>query len=236
MNSLITVGVSTHGKRRKWLQDAIDSMYYLNNDILFDLIVVDNASEDDTSKYLYQLKTKKNLSIISNSENFDDTIAMNQILAMVLSKYFLKVDSDVIFFEHRCISESILRLEQLGVSLIGPYWDLSLTRKEELFNWPGYKKSKALIKECMDLVQCVNPHFDVTMRLPRGNFILMKTSDIASIGGFDEIYKHNAMEYPLIMRLLESGLDYSEYSNAGIIHKPSDEQRLLMRKIVPYTF
>ena len=228
--------MSTHGNRRKWLQDAIDSMYYFNNDILFDLIVVDNASEDDTSEYLCQLKTKKKLSIISNSENFDDTIAMNQILAMVLSKYFLKVDSDVIFFEHSCISKSISKLEQLGVSLIGPYWDLSLTRKEEIFNWPGYKKSKALIKECMNLVQFVNPHFDVTMRLPRGNFMLMKTSDIANIGGFDESYKHNAMEYPLVMRLVESGLDYSEYSSFGIIHKPSDEQRLLMRKIVPYMF
>ena len=236
MSKLLTVGISTHGSRRPWLQDVVDSMYHFNNGVEFDLVIVDNASEDDTARYLDRLGSVVNLSVITNLKNLDDTIAMNQILATVSSDYFLKVDSDVIFFEHGCIRESISHMESLGVSMLGPYWDLSLTRKKEIYNWFGYEKSKRLIEDATVLAQSVNSHFEVTMRLPRGNYLLMKTSDIVNVGCFDENYRHNAMEYPLAMKLIEFGFDYSEYNNQGVIHKPTDEQRLIMRESVPYMF
>lgn len=236
MKCSLTVGISTHGKRQRWLQDAIESMYYYNNDVSFNLVVVDNASEDDTLEYLSRLSICREIIVIPNSRNLDDTLAMNQVLATVSTDYFLKVDSDVIFRDHGAIRSSIALIEELKVSILGPYWDLSLTRKDEIWNWQGFERVKAMLKKATLSAQAINQHFEITIRLPRGNYLLMKMADIVNIGGFDDNYKHNAMEYPLVMRLMESGLDYAEFNACSVIHKPSDEERKHMRKNVPHMF
>lgn len=232
MKNNITIGFTTHGNRKNWVKDVIDSLYYFNSEIKFKLIIVDNASTDDTLNYLYTLKQKKDIKIIENKTNVDDTIGINQILRICESELFLKIDSDVIFTDFGIIEKAINLLNSSNYSVIGPYWDLSLRRKDEIFNWSGFEKSKENFIKARQIISKINSHFDVTLKLPRGNFLLMRTKDIIKIGLFEESYTHNAMEYPLVMKLLENDLDYGNFEDDSVIHKPNDEQREIIRNII----
>lgn len=88
-------------------------------------------------------------------------------------------------------------------------------------------------EEADKLAQGVNPHFEVTTRLPRGNFMLMRVADIKKVGCFDIRYLHNAMEYSLAMRLLEEGYDYAEFTDESVLHRPPDEVRFQTRSEIP---
>lgn len=62
----------------------------------------------------------------------------------------------------------------------------------------------------------------------------MRTDHIRRVGGFDETYPHNAMEYPLVVRLTEAGYDYAEFQAENVIHKPTDDLRLQIRLSIPH--
>lgn len=226
----LTVGITTHGERALWLQDLISSLYFYNETVLFKTIVVDNASTDNTVSYLESISKELSIEFIHNNENVDDTIATNQILSRVNTEFYLKLDSDVIFTEHNSIIKAINTLSKNNYSVIGPYWDLSLRRKSEISDWTGYDVFKKLLKDADASAKNLNHHFEVTLKLPRGNFMLMKTAHIKQVGLFDEHYLHNAMEYPLIAKLIENGFDYGEFIDKSVIHKPDETERLLQRK------
>lgn len=226
----LTVGITTHGERSLWLQDLISSLYFYNETVLFKTIVVDNASTDNTVSYLESISKELSIEFIHNNENVDDTVATNQILSRVNTELYLKLDSDVIFTEHNSITKAIKTLSENNYSVIGPYWDLSLRRKSEISDWTGYDVFKKLLQDADAAVKTINHHFETTLKLPRGNFMLMKTAHIKKVGLFDEHYLHNAMEYPLIAKLIENGFDYGEFIDKSVIHKPDETERLLQRK------
>lgn len=229
----LTVGVSTHGNRKEWLADTLDSLYFFNKEKIR-LIVVDNASEDDTPAYLEKLNLRIDIQVIRNRVNGDDTKAMNQILPFVETDLFLKLDSDVVFTAPGVVKRAIDAIHETRVSAVGPFWDLSLKRRKEIFSWHGHEEMKSRFIHADQNVQQFSRHFEVTMRLPRGNFLLMRTEHIRQVGGFDESYPHNAMEYPFIVRLIEAGYDYAEFPAQEVIHKPSDDLRLQIRSRIPH--
>lgn len=232
MENELTVGITTHGRRCEWLRDMLNGLYYFTN-AKFNVIIVDNLSEDDTLEYLSQLAKVKDVQVIKNHENLDDTRGMNQILSVVDSHYLLKIDSDTLFTKKGSVDAILNQIKCTNSSLIGPYWDLSLRRRKEIKDWEHSKGMRNKFQIADELVKTINSHFEVTVRLPRGNFMLMKVSDIKEVGCFDIRYLHNAMEYSLAMRLLEAGLDYDEYFDESVFHRPHDELRLLTRTTVP---
>jgi GT2 family glycosyltransferase len=206
---------------------------YCFTDVEFKIIIVDNLSEDNTLEYLEKLAEIKNIEIIKNEENVNDTIGMNQILSIVDSEYLLKIDTDTLFTKKGTVDAILNQMENTGVSLIGPYWDLSLRRRKEIVTWKHSFGVRSKFDQADDVVKMINPHFEVTTRLPRGNFMLMRVADIRKVGCFDVRYLHNAMEYSLAMRLLEVGLDYAEFFDESVIHRPSDDIRLKVRDQLP---
>ncbi|KKT61325.1 MAG: Glycosyltransferase [Candidatus Giovannonibacteria bacterium GW2011_GWA2_44_26] len=232
MKHELTVGITTHGRRCEWLRDMLNGLYYFTQ-AEFKVIIVDNLSEDNTLDYLGKLAEIKNIEIIKNKENVDDTRGMNQILSVVDSKYLLKIDSDTLFTQKAPVDAILKQMEDTRVSLIGPYWDLSLRRRKEIVEWGHSSGMKNKFDQADQLVKTINSHFEVTTRLPRGNFMLMQVADIRKVGCFDVRYLHNAMEYSLAMRLLEAGLDYAEFLDESVIHRPSDDIRLRARAQLP---
>src|SRR5665811_991399 len=221
MKKEITVGVTTHGQRCEWLRDMLNGLYHFSS-IGFNLVIVDNASVDDTLDYLDKLRSRiKDLVVIKNQINVDDSNGVNQILEIVDTPYFLKIDTDTLFTKRGAVEKAMRCLKTQGLSVIGPYWDLSLRRRKEIGSWDHSLKMRAEFDRANGLVSQVNRHFEVTVRLPRGNFMLMKTDDVRGVGGFDPRYPHNAMEYSLVMRLMEKGLDYGEYKDESVIHRPT---------------
>lgn len=229
----ITVGVATHEERGLWLRDMINSLFHFNPDLDIKLIVVDNASCDYTREYVASLsKLKAGIRLIENLVNVDDTKAMNQILPLVETDYFLKVDSDTLFTDFNQITAAMKQALRTDSTVVGPFWDLSLRRRKESASWQGYDQFNKMLLSASIALEKVNPAFEVTMRLPRGNFMLLHTGRLRVIGGFDERYPHNAMEYPIIARLLEHGYRYSEFTGNGVVHKPSDELRRSTRHLI----
>lgn len=232
MQRQLTIGVTTHGYRCEWLRDMLNGLYYFTRE-KFKVIIVDNASKDNTLEYLEELSLIKDIRVIKNKENVDDSMGMNQILPIVETPYLLKVDTDTLFTKSGSVDAIMKQMINTDVSLIGPYWDLSLRRRKEIANWNHSLGMKEKLLRADKVVSEINQHFEVTMRLPRGNFMLMKVADIQRVGGFDVNYPHNAMEYSLAMRLLDIGLDYAEYFDDSVFHRPDDDLRLKTRSQLP---
>lgn len=126
----LTIGITTHGYRCEWLRDMINGLYHYS-EMQFKVIIVDNLSQDNTLSYLERLAEIKDIEIIRNDENVDDTKGMNQILSVVESEYLLKIDSDTLFTQRGPVDSIFQQMCTSDVSLIGPYWDLSLRRRKK---------------------------------------------------------------------------------------------------------
>jgi len=228
----LTVGVTTHGKRCVWLRDMLNSIHHFSK-IKFRLIIVDNASIDDSLDYLSKLAKVRDLIIIRNLRNIDDSGGMNQILSVTESQYLLKVNSDTLLTKEGPVEHILEQMKAREISLIGPYWDLSLRRRKEIEFWEHSREIRNKFNRADEAVVSINPHFEVTTRLPRGNFMLMNVEDVRRVGGFDPRYPHGAMEYSLGMRLLDAGLDYGEFNDESVIHRPSNTLRRKTREKIP---
>lgn len=106
---------------------CLKALYQKTNSELFNLIVVDNGSEDGSFSYLTDLKKRvSNMMIIRNSKNEGFARAINQGLDLVDSNYACLLNSDVIVSEGwlsqllDCMKNShqILNIEKVG--LVGP--------------------------------------------------------------------------------------------------------------------
>ena len=232
MKSKMTVGITTHADRCKWLRDMLNGLYHFTQ-MEFKVVIVDNFSEDNTLEYLGRLAQIKDITVIKNSENVDDTKGMNQILSIVDTEYLLKIDTDTLFTKEGSVDSIFRQMQQTDASLIGPLWDLSLHRRKEIVGWEHSFGMRSKFDLADKLVQRINPHFEVTLRLPRGNLMLMHVPSVKKVGCFDTRYLHNAMEYSLAMRLLDAGLDYEGFYDDSVIHRPLDDLRLKVRKVLP---
>ncbi|MCX5841932.1 MAG: glycosyltransferase family 2 protein [Deltaproteobacteria bacterium] len=76
------------------LQKCLDSIYKTIHDITFEIIVIDNASEDDT---LVMLREKfPHITLIKNSRNLGFGAANNQGLRIMRGRYALLLNSDTV--------------------------------------------------------------------------------------------------------------------------------------------
>ena len=232
MKDELVIGVTTHGHRCRWLRDMLNGLYWFTK-VKFKVIIVDNASEDGTLNYLERLMVLKNLEIIRNRKNIDDSGGMNQILNSVSSQYLLKIDTDTLLTQEGSVDTILNQMKQTGASLVGPYWDLSLRRRKEIEVWEHSLGMRKKFDRADEIVRTIDPHFEVTTRLPRGNFMLMNVDHVRKVGGFDSRYPHNAMEYSLAMRLLEAGMDYAGYFDDSVIHRPTGKIRSKVRAKLP---
>jgi len=81
----------------KYLRDCIDSIYSSPPDTSYDLIVVDNASTDGTSRFVAD--EYPGIVLISNKENTGFAAANNQVIKTTDSKYILLINSDCEVYE-----------------------------------------------------------------------------------------------------------------------------------------
>ena len=75
-----------------YLKDCIGSIYSVPPDTSYDLIIVDNASTDGTSRFI--AVDHPGIILISNKENIGFAAANNQAIKTTDSKYILLINSD----------------------------------------------------------------------------------------------------------------------------------------------
>ena len=76
------------------LRDCLNSIYKTVTDIVFEIIVVDNASWDDSVAMLG--KEFPGIRLIKNSENRGFAVANNQAFAIMKGRYALLLNTDAV--------------------------------------------------------------------------------------------------------------------------------------------
>lgn len=98
MNSEITVVIPSYNPG-KFLIDALKSVYAQTYSD-WKLILVDDASDDDSIKMAEELLNDARITIIRNSINLGQSKAQNKALELVDTEYFVQLDSDDWFLPH----------------------------------------------------------------------------------------------------------------------------------------
>ena len=91
----ISVVVCTYN-HSKWLERCIRSLNHQTNidQEAFEILLVDDASTDDTSRVLENIGHIPNLRIVRNEENRGLPASVNRAIRMARGRYIVRVDSD----------------------------------------------------------------------------------------------------------------------------------------------
>jgi GT2 family glycosyltransferase/ADP-heptose:LPS heptosyltransferase len=92
---LLTISIATHNALEH-TRKCIESLIAFTKDVPFKLIVIDNASSDDTVKYLTStLAVIPDVEIIENKDNLGFIVPHNAAFSRCTTKYFVVLNNDV---------------------------------------------------------------------------------------------------------------------------------------------
>lgn len=97
MGKKLSIITLTYNQLKKATIPYIESLYKNTDSDLFELIIVDNNSQDGTVEYLQELeKQKDNLKVIYNKENLGYSKGNNQGLKVAQGEYLALLNNDII--------------------------------------------------------------------------------------------------------------------------------------------
>lgn len=94
MNPIVTISIATH-KALEYTQRCMESLLKHTVGVEFKVVVTDNASGDDTVRYLKTLADQCNLEIVENKRNLGFIPPHNAAFEKCDTKYFLVLNNDV---------------------------------------------------------------------------------------------------------------------------------------------
>ena len=167
---LVTIYMPTHN-RRDLLERAVNSAFAqtMQN---FELIIVDDASEDDTFAYLQALaKRESRVTILRNDVPQGACVARNRAINQAKGKFVTGLDDDDEFLPHR--------LETLLCGYDNKYAFVS-----QGCVWQYGKHTKKIYTKAREicLAEQLNQNYAT-------NQVLVETKRMLAIGGFDESFK-----------------------------------------------
>lgn len=213
---------------RKLLYDCLHSIYDQTKKITFEVIVVDNNSNDESQEMVKN--TFKQVRLICNTENKGFAVANNQAIQYATGKYVLLLNSDTVILDD-AITASFNFLEQnANVDILGckqlnsdlshqpscrsfpTLWNLFV---ESTFLYIPFKRTRIFGSYHMT-------HFNYTTPMPvdvvMGAFMMIRKKVIDTIGLFDEEYFMYAEETDFCFRAKNHGFKTYYYPGASIIH------------------
>lgn len=194
-------------------------------DISFDVVVIDNASPNESPKVLEEYSTKLNYVFIQNSENLGYARGNNIGLKYAYThgyEYSWIINNDLIIKDLNVLNKLVLSIKNdYKIGAVGPkILDLEgiecapYVRRESLFDMTlGIKKYSRLRKANIDIEQDV-------YRV-HGCCMLVKNSVMNEINYFDENTFLYEEENILAERLINNGYRMHYNPNTFIIHMES---------------
>ncbi len=218
------------------VQKAIAGISSDNQEYPAEIIVIDNASADNSIEYL---KPKfPGVQFLMNSENLGFAKACNQGTHLAKGDYVLFLNPDTIVPEdcfQKCIS--IFRSHKdagaLGIRMLdgrGQFLKESkrsfpapLTSLYKLFGLSKiFPRSKIFSKYHLgNLDQTQNHEVDVLA----GAFMMVKKEVLEKVGGFDEIYFMYGEDVDLSYRIQKAGYKNYYFAGSSIIHFKGESTR-----------
>lgn len=197
----------------------LDSLYKYTNPDLFDLILIDNGSEDKTTEYLKTFEEEhSNIKVIYNKENLGYSKANNQGITLALKskcKYIGLLNNDILFTpEWLEKTLSVFELD-LQLGMVAPrdagrpkFFKKKLTSENYLENYKEYlQKFKEPFKYMLE---------------PLFSCVIIKREVIEKIGLMDENFTPAFWEdQDYCLRALYSGFSLATSNISFVFHNHS---------------
>lgn len=217
--SIIIVNYNTLSLTR----ECIDSIFYFTKRIAFEVILVDNNSDDGSKEFFQQ---DKRITYIYEKENHGFGIANNIGAKVAVGKYLFFLNSDTILFEDS-IQYLFSFLEDkkdaviCGGNLVSKE-KLPTSSFERFFPSISYAINELLVKIPGKILYGKNTSFNYSKKPLKvayvsGADLMIKKSDFDMLNGFDENFFMYFEETDLCKRASKFGSIYSVPS-ASIIH------------------
>lgn len=240
----VTISIVSYNTR-ELLTRCLKSIYKYTKDISFEVIVVDNGSQDGVLEMLE--KNFPQVKVIVNQENKFFSKANNQALNIAKGKYFLILNSDTYFidnsikkmFDYLEKNPTIGACEGLEIYEDGrdvPTGSMHATPLIDFYELSLLGK-RIKNQKIIDEYRLKNKDRKDTFEIEVGcdAFLMVRTELIERIKGYDEKFLLYYTENDLCKRIQKLGFKIIHLGNAKIMHKVSASAVMLgSRKITIY--
>jgi GT2 family glycosyltransferase/glycosyltransferase involved in cell wall biosynthesis/Tfp pilus assembly protein PilF len=189
-----------------YLQRCIESVQKHTDN--YNLIVVDNNSNQETKMYL---KNLKNIQLISNQKNYGFGYANNQAFRKTDSKFVCFLNSDTIVTKN-WLNNLIVDLEYNNAGIVGPVSN-GVSSEVQKIDF-SYNDNDSVIQNFAEKRYLEFKNKVVESNRLIGFCLLAKRETLEKSGCFDDRYKFNFEDDDLCLRTIEQG--YKLYCSLGI--------------------
>ncbi len=218
--SIIIVSYNTKKITENCLKSIFDSLK--NSKINYEIIVVDNASTDDSCEMLESYKVHKALKVIKNEINVGFAKANNQGVKIAKGKYLLLLNSDILVLNNSI--EKLFNFYKQNEKLInflgGKLLNKDLTPQPScgpMYSLPMVFAHLFLKGDYWGLTR-YSPNKIKGVDWVSGACILTKKEIFQKLGGFDERIFMYMDEIDLFFRAKKNGFKIFFYPEANFIH------------------
>lgn len=226
----VTISIVSYNTR-DLLKRCIESISKHTKGILFEVIVVDNASDDGTIE-MVERKFEK-VRLINNKENKYYTGANNQALKKARGKYFLILNADTYFVDNsikKIVDYMEKNINTGAVEGLEVYEDGRLVPNGSKFSTPlidfyelsfiGKRlKNKKMINDYRIASKRRDQTFDIDVGCDA--FLCVRTNLMRNIGGYDDNLLLYYTENDLCLRIKKLGYTIVHLGSAKVIHDVS---------------
>lgn len=226
----VTISIVTYNSK-ELLQRCLISIYKWTKGITFEVIVVDNASNDGTVAMIK--KEFPHVICIANKQNNFYAKGNNQSLRIAKGKYFLILNSDTYFIDNsikKMLHFMEKNIQSGAIEGLEMYEDGKIVSTASLFSTPRIDfyelsligkrlKNNKLIRQYRISSKKRTDTFLIDVGCDA--FLMIKTEILRKIGGYDEKLWLYYTENDLCLRIKQRGYDITHYGDAKVYHKVS---------------
>jgi len=215
------------------LEGCLKSLVKVKKEVDFEVVVIDNGSDDDSVEFVENLKSQtSNLKFIKNEENLGFAAGNNRARKFCSGKYVLFLNSDTIVNKNtlsKCLEyiDKNPKVGALTCKLVLLTGELDKdARRSFITPWIGlvhiflkldrlFLKSKTFGKYWYEYI---SPDMVHEVDALQGAFFLTRKSILDKVGWFDEDYFLDGEDIDLSWKIKNDGWKIIYYPKVSIIH------------------
>ncbi|MBO67831.1 MAG: hypothetical protein CL398_05915 [Acidiferrobacteraceae bacterium] len=201
----------------------------LASDISMEIIVVDNASVDDSATFLASLSSRHRLNVIYNEENLGFSKAINQGVRFSEGQYIVILNPDCLIYPHTVGSLLQILLQDPSSAIVGGLvfnFDGSEQqgcRRREPTILRSLRKAlpfqfKRARPDAIDMKNEPLPSKEIYVDAVSGAFLIIRKSIFVDIGGMDERFFLHFEDLDLCHRVRTAGWRVIFSPDVSIFH------------------
>lgn len=214
--SIIIVSWNTADTTLKCIQSIKSKLFNFN----YEIIVVDNASDDNT---LNLLKTDKNLKIVKNKTNLGYGKGNNSGAKIAKGKYLLYLNSDMELVDNKLVEMYKYLTENPDIGIIAPKF-LNVDLSPQGSVWPPQTLSNAFKEFWLGKHKTYSKYVPQSMEPVEvfsvsGGAIMISKSLFNEIGGWDKRYFMYFEDLELCRQIRKLGYKIYYYPGCKVVHR-----------------